>query len=147
MRAFAGLVIAVAAVTTACASVATQNPEDAVRVISQLEDEWIHVDMRRDTAGFNRLLAPGFTYTENDALYTRAAFLTAMTTGSDTVAGGRNDDLKVSVSGNTAIATGWLTLTGRGARGPFEQHYRFTDTWQFLDGRWQVLAAQDFLKP
>lgn len=145
MRAVA-MIIASAAVC-ACASLGTPAPDDAARVITQLEDQWIQVDMHRDTAGFNRLLAPGFTYTENDEFYTRSAFLHAMLTGSDTVTGGRNDDLKVSVSGNTAIATGWLTLSGRGAHGPFEEHYRFTDTWQFLDGRWQVLAAQDFLKP
>src|SRR5947207_274000 len=132
-------VLVVTLVVAGCASLGSHPSDDAVRVITQLEDQWIQVDMHRDTAGFNRLLAPGFTYTENCEVWTRDGFLHAMLTGTDTVMGGRNDDLKVHASGNTAIAIGWLTLTGRGAKGPFEQHYRFTDTWQYLDGRWQVL--------
>lgn len=115
--------------------------------IAALEDEWIRAVIRRDAGAFNRLLAPDFVYTEDDRVYTKAQLIKEVTTGSDTVTSGRNEDLVVRMHGNTAIATGWLVLIGRGAAGPFQRRYRYTDTWLRMGGRWRVIAAQDYLKP
>jgi uncharacterized protein (TIGR02246 family) len=52
-------------------------------------------------------------------------------------------DVKVTVFGHTAIATG--TFTGKGTSGagkPLDQHERFTDTWvKMADGKWQCVAT------
>ena len=118
------------------------------RRITALEDTWIQEVIKRDAAAFNRLLAPGFVYTEDDRVYSKAQLIKEVTTGSDTVTAGRNEDLVVRVHGSTAIATGWLVLLGRGAHGGFERRYRYTDTWQRSNGgAWRVIAAQDYLKP
>jgi len=47
----------------------------------------------------------------------------------------------------TAIVTGWLVVRGRGANGAFDRRYRFTDTWVKRAGRWQIVAAQDYVAP
>lgn len=125
---------------------AAQGLESTKRRIVALEEQWIQAVITRDGAAFNRLLATGFTYTEDDRVYTKAQLITEVTTGADTVTAGRNEDLKVRVFGNTAIATGWLVLVGRGSGKSFERRYRYTDTWQRINGRWQVIAAQDYLK-
>jgi ketosteroid isomerase-like protein len=127
----------------------SQEINRAKRQIAALEEAWITAVIRRDAAAFDRLLAPAFVYTDDDRVYTKAQLITEVTTGSDTVTSGRNEDLVVRVHGNTAIATGWLVLIGHGARGPFERRYRYTDTWQRAGaaGRWWVIAAQDYLKP
>ena len=117
------------------------------RQITALEEDWIKAVVRRDAAAFDRLLAPSFVYTEDDRVYTKAQLIKEVTTGSDTVTSGRNEDLTVRVYGNTAIATGWLILFGRGASGSFERRYRYTDTWLRTGIRWRVIAAQDYLKP
>src|SRR4051812_20949580 len=98
--------------------------------IRQLEDDWIKAVIARDAAAFNRLLAPNFVYTEDDRVYTKEQLIKEVTTSTDTVTSGQNEDLAVRVfGGNTAIATGWLVLSGRGANGPFTVRYRYTDTW------------------
>lgn len=125
-----------------------QGAEAVKRRIAQLEDSWIQAVIKRDAGAFHRLLAPTFVYTEDDRVYSKAQLIKEVTTGSDTVTAGRNEDLVVRVHGTTAIATGWLVLIGRGANGSFERRYRYTDTWQRgSDGSWRVIAAQDYLKP
>ena len=115
--------------------------------IRQLEDEWIRAVIARDTAAFNRLLGPGFVYTEDAQVMSRAQVLKDLATTTDTVTSGRNEDLVVRLHGNTAIATGWVVLIGRGKSGAFERHYRYTDTWIKRQSTWRIVAAQDYLKP
>lgn len=126
-----------------------QNVAAAKRRIAALEDAWVQAVIKRDAAAFNRLLAPDFVYSEDDRLYTKAQLIAEVTTGTDTVTAGRNEDLVVRIHGQTAIATGWLVLVGRGAKGPFERRYRYTDTWQRVgnSNNWRVIAAHDYLKP
>jgi ketosteroid isomerase-like protein len=140
------LVAVVAGSWGGCASLGAHSSDDAIKVISALEDQWIQMAIQHDSAGYERLLAPAFVYTENDEVVPRAQLIKDMTRGTNTITSGKNEDLVVRVSGNTAIATGWLTLVGHGAQGDFNERYRFTDTWQFLDGRWQVLGAHDYIK-
>jgi ketosteroid isomerase-like protein len=59
----------------------------------------------------------------------------------------RNEDMRAYVHGNTAVVTGWLVVRGRGPGGPFDRRFRYTDTWLRRDGRWRVIAAQDYLVP
>lgn len=125
----------------------SQSVEATKRQITALEEDWIKAVVNRDAAAFNRLLAPNFVYTEDDRVYTRAQLIKEVTTGSDTVVSGRNENLVVRVFGNTAIATGWLVLAGHNSSGRFERRYRYTDTWQRTNGTWRVIAAQDYLKP
>jgi ketosteroid isomerase-like protein len=129
-------------------TIARGQAADPKRQIAALEDEWIKAVVRRDAMAFNRLLAPNFVYTEDDRVYTREQLIREVTTSSDTVAGGRNEDLSVRLFGpQTAVATGWLVLQGRGASGPFTVRYRYTDTWVKFGGRWRVVAAHDYKKP
>jgi len=137
------LFLAIIAVPTA----ASAQAGAAQRQITALEDGWIQAVIKRDAAAFNRLLGPDFVYAEDDRVYTKEQMIKELTTGSDTVTSGRNEDLTVHVHGTTAIATGWLILVGRGSSGAFERHYRYTDTWLKMGGRWRIVAAQDYLKP
>jgi uncharacterized protein (TIGR02246 family) len=53
-------------------------------------------------------------------------------------------DVKVTVFGNTAIATGGFKGKGTDATGkPFDNTERWTDTWMKMpDGKWQCIASQ-----
>jgi ketosteroid isomerase-like protein len=132
------------------ASVVAQTPsapDSAARVLLRLEDDWAVGLTRRDTAVFQRLLADGFVYSEDDRTVGRAAVLHDVAAGPDTVEMAHNEDMKVHQFGTTAIVTGWLVIAGRGASGPFRRRYRFTDTWVRQGGRWQIVAAHDYLVP
>ncbi|MGH3429607.1 MAG: YybH family protein, partial [Mycobacteriales bacterium] len=54
-------------------------------------------------------------------------------------------DLKVTVYGDTAIATGTFVGNRNDASGkPSEERVRFTDTWtKMTDGKWRCIATQD----
>ena len=53
-------------------------------------------------------------------------------------------DLKVTVFGHTAIATGTFTGKGKDATGkPLDERSRFTGTWLKMDGKWLCIATQD----
>jgi hypothetical protein len=125
----------------------TANVQDAdTRALLQLEDDWASALVKRDRVTFERLLADGFVYTENDQLMDRRAVLNSVVGGSDTVAVAHNDSMVVHRFGPvTAVVTGWLVVGGRGVNGQFQRRYRFTDTWVKRGGRWQIVAAQDYV--
>lgn len=127
-------------------AVNVQDPD--TRALLRLEDDWASALVKRDTVVFKRLLADGFVYTENDQVMDRGAVLDAVSRGPDTVEAAHNEELRVHRFGPvTSVVTGWLVVRGRGPNGPFERRYRFTDTWVKRGGRWQIVAAQDYVAP
>src|SRR5256885_4093941 len=123
---------------------ATQTPgaQDTVaQVLLRLEDDWTVGLTHRDAAVFRRLLADGFIYTEDDRTVGRDDVLRDIVAGPDTVEAARNEEMGVHRFGSTAVVTGWLVVRGRGASGPFDRRYRFTDTWLRRGERWQIVAA------
>jgi len=78
---------------------------------------------------------------------TKRQLIDAVVHGSDTVESAANEDMKAYVYGSTAVVTGWLVVRGRGKDGAFDRRYRYTDTWVQRSGRWQVVAAHDYLAP
>jgi len=138
----------------AAASLAAQTPVRApsgdasdARSLLALEDEWAAALVRRDGATFDRLLAPGFVYTENEQLSTRDAVLRDIVSGADTAEAAHNEGMIVHPFGTTAVVTGWLIVRGHNPSGRFDRHYRFTDTWVRRNNRWQIVAAQDYIAP
>jgi len=126
----------------------TCGPQDPdVRAVLQLEDGWARAVVRRDSTTFDRLLADGFVYTENDRMEGRGDVLHDVVAGSDTVRAAHNEAMQVHCFGTTAVVTGWLVLEGHGADGAFLRRYRFTDTWVRQSGRWRIVAAQDYVAP
>jgi Domain of unknown function (DUF4440) len=117
------------------------------RELLKLEDDWASALVKRDRVTFERLLADGFVYTENDQTMDRATVLNSVVAGADTVVVAHNEQLQVHRFGAvTAVVTGWLVVGGRGVTGEFQRRYRFTDTW-VKRGRWQIVAAQDYVAP
>jgi hypothetical protein len=112
----------------------------------QLEDQWTTALVKRDQGTFDRLLAPGFVYTEDASVMSRADVIKSVS-GSDRVEWARNEGMKVHDFGDVHVITGVLHLRGRGKDGAFDRRYQFTDTWQRRSGRWQIIAAQDYLIP
>jgi ketosteroid isomerase-like protein len=145
--------VSVAGTVDADAQVARRGKEPAVagtpveRTLFAFEEDWTRALVRRDGATFDRLLDPQFVYTENDQVMTKDELIRAVVSGADTVESAGNEDMRAYVHGNTAVVTGWLVVRGRGPGGPFDRRFRYTDTWLRRDGRWRVIAAQDYLVP
>ena len=133
--------------TPARAQGAARADDPTARTLLRLEDLWESALVRRDGATFQRMLAKGFVYTENDAVQGRDEVIRGVTAGSDTVTEAHNEGMQVHRFGSTAVVTGWLIVRGRGADGPFDRRYRFTDTWVHRNGLWQIVAAHDYIAP
>lgn len=118
----------------------------AATQLNTLENDWARALVRRDTAMFRRHLAPKFVYTENADVTDKEGVIKSVVS-SDTVTWAGNQGMHVYLYGNTGVVTGILAMKGRGAKGPFNKRYRFTDTWMLLGGIWQIIAAQDYLMP
>ena len=116
------------------------------RTLIRLENEWTRGLVQRDTAIFQRLLAPRFVYTEDAQVMTRDEVIRSVV-GPDRVRAASNEDMTVYDYGNTAVVTGILVVRGTGKNGPFSRRFRYTDTWHRIDGSWRVIAAQDYLIP
>ena len=113
------------------------------QLLKRLENDFAQALVRRDTATFERLLAPRFVYTEDASMMNKAELIRAIM--ADKITSASNDDMKVHLYGDTAVVTGILHTTGSGKEGKFDRRYRFTDTWLFRENRWQIIAAQDYL--
>jgi ketosteroid isomerase-like protein len=50
-------------------------------------------------------------------------------------------DLKVTVYGDAAIATGTFVAKGTYKGKPFDDRGRFTDTWVKMNGKWLIVAS------
>ena len=112
----------------------------------QREEEWTRGLVARDPKAFDRVLAPGFVYTEDAGVMSRDDVI-ASATGEDTTTWAGNEAMKVHDFGDTQIITGVLHVKGKNKSGPFDRRYAFTDTWQNRDGTWQLIGAQDYVIP
>jgi ketosteroid isomerase-like protein len=112
----------------------------------QLEDQWTMALVNRDTRTFDQLLAPNFVYTEDASVMNRGDVMKSVT-GPDKVEWARNEGMRLHDFGDVHVITGVLHLKGKGTKGAFDRRYQFTDTWQRRNGRWQIIAAQDYLIP
>ena len=110
----------------------------------QLEDQWTTALVRREARTFDRLLAPGFVYTEDAAVMDRNDVIKSVS-GPDRVEWARNEGMKAHDFGDVQVITGVLHLRGKGNKGSFDRRFQFTDTWQRRNGQWQIIAAQDYL--
>jgi hypothetical protein len=142
--------VSAALLLTFVGGAAAAQPARATDVaeLTRLENQWTEGLVRRDSALFDRLLAPRFVYTEDDKLMRRGDVLHDVVTSTDTVKAARNEGMEVhQYSPTTAVVTGWLIVEGHGRGGAFIHRYRFTDTWLKGQRGWQIVAAQDYLVP
>jgi ketosteroid isomerase-like protein len=120
---------------------------DTQKAVFALEEEFTRALVNVDTAAFKRITAPGLVYTEDNIVMTQRELINAVVNG-DKIEWAGNEDMKLYDYHPVAIVTGILVTKGKNKKGEaFENRYRYTDTWLYRDGKWQVIAAQDYLIP
>ena len=119
----------------------------AARVLFRLEDGWTSAMVKRDASFFRRTLHPDYVYSDERGTFTKEQVIAEQTSGTDTVTYAANEDMHAHVHGSAGVVTGILIARGRGANGPFERRYRYTDTWIRQRGSWIMIASQDYEIP
>jgi ketosteroid isomerase-like protein len=120
-----------------------QETAGTEQAVAALEQKWLQSQKKNNPDLVAPLLADKFINTAIDGKVTNKAesLANAKAIKYDSVA---YDDLKVTVFGDTAIATGTFKAKGTDAAGkPLDALERFTDTWvKMSNGKWQCVASQ-----
>jgi ketosteroid isomerase-like protein len=119
-----------------------QKSSATEKAVAALEEKWLLSQKTNDPDLVDPLLADKLVITSSDGtVANKADFLAAQKLIKWTSA--ENQDVKVSVFGNTAIATGNEKLKGTDQSGkPLDFNERWTDTWvKMPSGKWQCVAS------
>jgi ketosteroid isomerase-like protein len=112
------------------------------KAVAALEQQWLQSQKTNNPDLVAPLLADKFIGTGVDGKLTDRAQLlaNAKATKYDSM---EYEDVKVSVFGDTAIATGASKAKGTDELGkPIDEHVRWTDTWvKMPSGKWQCVAS------
>jgi hypothetical protein len=146
MRRLGILIVGAAAIAVTAAFDFMQKPSATQKAVFALEEEWTRALVRRDTMAFKRLTTPGFVYTEDNVVLTQGELIKAIVTG-DMVDWAGNEGMKLHDYTPVAVVTGVLVVRGRKNNKTYTNRYRFTDTWLYRNGKWEAIAAQDYLIP
>lgn len=129
-------------VSTAWSQVSTTGTIE--KAIVALELTWLQSYQTNNVDLAAPLLADNILLTVNGKLYLGKAAALAQQK-SNTWRDAEYRDVKVTVFGNTAIATGEFKGNGTDVNGkPLDYKGRWTDTWvKMSGGRWQCVASQE----
>jgi ketosteroid isomerase-like protein len=141
-RLFAAMVLTIfLAVAFAAPAASTQGADAAAKILA-LENKWNLSYQQRDVAAMSSILADDFIITVEDGnTYSKSGYIAHAGDTRTKVEVSELLDMKVRLHGNTAIVTGQYHEVGTEKGKRYEYHDRLTDTWMFLDGRWQVVAS------
>jgi ketosteroid isomerase-like protein len=125
-------------------SQAQQAGEGTEKAIAALENRWLQSYKTNNPDLIAPYLADKFVSTGTDGMVAHKAEFLSATKGIKFVSA-EYENVKVTVFGDTAIATGRFKGKGTDGKGqPFDEHSSWTDTWAKMpDGKWQCVASQD----
>src|SRR6185437_15510700 len=124
------------------AQLRAQTTAGTEKAVAALEEQWLQSQKTNDPDLVAPLLADNFVSTSSDGkVFSKAEFLATQKTIKWSSA--ENSDLKVTVFGDAAIATGNEKLKGTDASSkPLDLNERWTDTWvKMASGKWQCIAT------
>jgi ketosteroid isomerase-like protein len=134
--------LGVLALGSTAVSQAQQTSGEIEKAIAALEGQWMQSQKTNNPDLVAPLLADKFVNTSTEGkVRNRAETLAiAKATRYESV---EYPDVKVTVFGDTAIATGGFKGKGTDETGkPFDSHERWTDTWvKMPNGKWQCVAS------
>lgn len=120
----------------------TEAPASTSMLIA-LENAWNQAQLHHDSKGLEALIAETFISTDNDGvLMTKPEFLADNKDPSYEPTFMANTDVKVFLyHPGMAVVAGVYHAKGKSAGKPFDHFGRFTDTWVYLNGKWQCVAS------
>jgi len=119
-----------------------QSTGESEKAVAALEQQWLESQKTNNPNLVAPLLADKFVETSSDGKVMNKAEALAQAKATKYVSA-EYQDVKVTVFGDTAIATGGFKGKGTDASGkPMDVHERWTDTWvKMPSGKWQCVAT------
>ena len=127
---------------SSAASSRAQTTGDTEKAVAALEQQWLQSQKTNNPDLVAPLIADKFVGTGPDGKITGKSELLAEAKATK-YSSMEYEDVKVTVFGDTAIATGGSKSKGSDASGkPMDEHVRWTDTWvKMPGGKWQCVAS------
>ncbi len=126
---------------TAASAQSGPPPDSAQEALAHAERAWLAAYTENDRAAMARFLADGFTITfPNGVVQTKDDVVAGLAPGTppSDLPAHYTENRTIRLIGGTAILTGiYVSPRPDGSEG----RMRYTDTWMWLDGRWQVVAS------
>ena len=125
------------------ASAAWAQGGGAEKAVADLEQKWLKSQQTNNADLIAPHLAEKFVDTQSDGKVLDKAAMVAVVKKTK-YSSAEYEDVKVTVFGNTGIATGGFKGKGTDPEGKsFDLHERWTDTWvKMPNGEWQCVATQ-----
>ncbi len=124
----------------------TALAQDSSKVIA-MENAWNKAELTNDANAVQLLLADDFVMTTGEGeLYNKSQMVASIRDKSYEPSALQSSGMVVHAFGNTAIVTGAYYEKGVDKGKPWERRGRFTDTWIFMDNRWQCAASHFSVK-
>lgn len=120
-----------------------QSSGETEKALLKIQDEWATARVKRDVPYLERLYAKEFrVQSMNGSVVERDDDIANFASGALKPEYVKDEDMKASVYGDTAIVTGIEKMGGtyKGNRGDFV--VRFINVYVRRDGRWQLVAHQ-----
>ena len=119
-----------------------QKTGEVEKAVAALEQQWLQSQKTNNPDLVAPLIADKFVGTSPDGKVSGKAELLAEAKATK-YSSMEYEDVKVTVFGDTAIATGSSKSKGTDASGkPMDDHVRWTDTWvKMPGGKWQCVAS------
>lgn len=124
-------------------SQAAPSTAETEKAVAALEHQWLLSEQNNTPDTVVPLLADKFVFTTDSGRYDKTQFLAMVR--KIKFSSMENTDVKVTVFGDTAIATGDASEKYTDASGKaVAEHTHWTDTWvKMPGGKWQCVASQD----
>jgi ketosteroid isomerase-like protein len=124
------------------ASSQAQQTGGIEKAVAALEEQWLQSQKTNNPDLVAPLLADKFVITGSDGKVRTKTESLAEEKATKYVSA-EYEDMKVTVFGDTAIATSVFNAKGTDESGkPFDRHQRWTDTWvKMPSGKWQCVAS------
>jgi ketosteroid isomerase-like protein len=123
----------------------TAKAGTAEQAVTAAEQEWTKAQQTNNVELLAPLLADKVVTTDEEGKVLAGKEAVLAEAKSTIWSTAELSDLKVTVFGNTGIATGTLAGKGSSAGKPFDTRTRFTDTWIMANGKWQCVASHTSL--
>jgi hypothetical protein len=118
-------------------SAPSSNQDEVLEQLTALEQDWNRANFKADRDALKRILADEFVGVAGDGtVQNKAEYLKTIQPVED-VKTWELQDLNLSLSGDTAVLTGSLTVRRTGGKAK----YTFTDSFVWRGGRWQATAS------
>ena len=136
-----GVALAISA-TTELLRAADEKSKDAEQAIKKREQEWADALVKRDQAVIDRIESPDWMLADAEGnLVSKAKADADLKSGAVAFESVHNDELRVRVFGDTAIAYGLVTEKIKFQGKDTSDQCRFTDVFIKRDGRWQAIST------